>query len=142
LAINIAVDGDTIDMSGLACSKITLERGEIAIDKDNLTLKGPSDHALAIDAAYGSRVINHSGGGILLARYLDFTHGASAKGGCILSNGGAVALEHSTVSACSEQRRRWWDLRVQCHDQVQHNYRKYGISGGWWNRRIFRGAQA
>jgi len=100
LAINIAVDGDTIDMSGLACSKITLERGEIAIDKDNLTLNGPSDHALTIDAAYGSRVINHSGGGILLARYLDFTHGASAKGGCIVSNG-AVALEHSTVSACS-----------------------------------------
>ena len=104
LAINIAVDGDTVDLSGLACSTITLERGEIAIDKNNLALKGPSDHALTIDAGYASRVLNHSGFGYLRATDLDFTRGAGGDGGCIRSAGNLV-LEHSTVSACSSSGR-------------------------------------
>src|SRR5690349_1136411 len=45
-----AVTGDTIDLSGLSCSSITLSAGEIAIPV-SATLNGPASGALTIVAS-------------------------------------------------------------------------------------------
>lgn len=60
-AVLNAVDGDTIDMSALACSTITLEQGGIEINVDNLTINGPGAAALSIDAGGVSTVFDFFG---------------------------------------------------------------------------------
>lgn len=98
LAINIAVDGDTVDLGGLACSTITLERGELYVDK-NLTLSGPADHTLTVDANSASRVIDATAN--LNVYNLRLTHGfSSGSGGCVLS-AGSVKLVGATITGCT-----------------------------------------
>lgn len=102
LAINLAIDGDVVDASGLSCSTITLERGELYVNK-NLLLAGPKDHTLTVDAHGASRVIHQYGNYPLEIDYLTLANGASSgNGGCILSDG-LVRLEHATLSGCSGQ---------------------------------------
>lgn len=60
-AVTNAVDGDTIDMTALACSTITLTQGSIAINVDNLTIQGPGAGALTVDAAGMSTVFDFFG---------------------------------------------------------------------------------
>lgn len=99
LAINIAVAGDTVDLSGLACSTITLERGELYIDK-GLTLVGPTDHLLTIDANSAGRVINDVAVDDLHIRYLGLAHGLAAQGGCI-DSAAIVIMYGATISGCT-----------------------------------------
>ena len=63
--IAAAASGDTIDLSALACAKISLTTGYIDIVQDDLTLIGPGASALAIDAGSVSGVLRHSGAGTL-----------------------------------------------------------------------------
>ena len=99
-------DNDTADLSSLTCSAITLASGQIVISQSNFTLQ--SSHAIAIDAAMKSRVIEHTGtGGLLYLNGVSLTNGylkynsstGSARGGCLLSNGG-VSLNASSLSYC------------------------------------------
>lgn len=100
-AIDIAGEGDIVDLSGLACSTITLEHGELVVAQNSLDLLGPYDHELTIDAHGYSRAINHVGTGSLAVRYLNAIYGtASGNGGCVLSSG-TLYLLYATLSHCT-----------------------------------------
>jgi hypothetical protein len=104
--VGAAGDGDTVDLSALVCSSITLTQGAIAVTVPSLTLQGPSASALTIDGANAGRVLNHSGAGTLTVDHLTISHGqyagaaTPALGGCIYT-GGDINLTNSTVSNCS-----------------------------------------
>jgi hypothetical protein len=102
--ISSATSGDTIDLSNLQCSTITLTKGAVFIDVNDLSIIGPGASALTIDGNYGQGVFQHLGSGTLSisdltmanSKYssVDFPHG-----GCIYSQG-SVNLVLSTVSNC------------------------------------------
>jgi hypothetical protein len=101
-----SASGDTIDLSALACSAITLETGAIAVRLDSATIVGPSSHVLAIDGNDYDRVFLHYGFGSFTIRNLtvkDGRHRATrfrvGIGGCIAS-AGYLTLDHSVVSGC------------------------------------------
>lgn len=101
-----SASGDTIDLSALDCSTITLETGAIAVRLDSATLVGPSTHALAIDGNGYDRVLLHYGFGSFTIRNLTVRNGHHratrfhiAIGGCIAS-AGYLTLDHSAVSGC------------------------------------------
>ncbi|MGA9422376.1 MAG: choice-of-anchor Q domain-containing protein [Rhodanobacteraceae bacterium] len=105
-ALGNAVSGDTIDLTGLACSTITLTTGSLIVGVDNLTLNGPGVFDLAIDGNYNDQVLTHLGNGVLTIHDLAITRGAKytsdgadARGGCIYSNG-LVDLEDTAVTYC------------------------------------------
>jgi hypothetical protein len=102
-----AVSGDTIDMTGLACSTITLATGSILLPQTNITLQGPGKDALTVDGGHGSRVFQHTGSGTLGLYDLTVANGyfhaaavQAAYGGCIYSNG-SVSLAGAGVRSCS-----------------------------------------
>ncbi|ANB16842.1 Hypothetical protein I596_806 [Dokdonella koreensis DS-123] len=101
-----ASEGDTVDLTGLACPSITLTGGQIAVARNALTIIGPGRDALAIDGNALGRIFFHSGNGTLALTGLTLTNGRAdaavdiAAGGCAASAGGALALTDSTVTAC------------------------------------------
>jgi len=105
--IAAATSGDTIDLSALTCSKITLTQGQIPVDVENLTLLGPGRDALTIDAGSTDRHFYHHGTGSFAIENLTITNGliqdpdptGNRDGGCILSLG-TIVLDHTTVTNC------------------------------------------
>ena len=104
-AIANAATGDTIDLTNLPCSTITLEDFQIMIPQTNLTIEGPaSGVTIAHDGNY-DRVLNHQGTGTLALEHIHVTGGdpysatQDVKGGCIYSKG-SVAMSDSSVSNC------------------------------------------
>lgn len=98
--------GTVLDMSGLACSTISLTTGALIIPHEisSLTLKGPTDHALAITGNDAGRVFVHNGEGTLTVYRLTITHGAYTSGdygGACIYAFGSVALVKSMVSNCT-----------------------------------------
>jgi hypothetical protein len=105
-AIAEAGEGDTLDLSLLKCSAITLRQGAIPVQLDDLTIVGPGAHRFAIDGAGKDRVFVHYGMGTLRLQQLTVRNGVNAVSGfhvaggaCILS-GGNVALDHGAVHGC------------------------------------------
>jgi hypothetical protein len=109
-AIANAASGDTIDLTGLTCSSISLQTGALAISQDSLTLNGPGMNNLSINGSYNGaiehdRVVLHSGTGTLDVNNLSigfgyvYTPAANANGGCIYSSGN-VGLNHVSVYGC------------------------------------------
>jgi len=107
-AVDSAVDGDTIDLTLLDCSTITLTSGAIAIGVDNLTIQGPSALLLTIDGGYEDRVFWHLGFGTLTISDVSVARGrkylldgdtGNAAGGCVFSTG-AVSFENSWAKYC------------------------------------------
>lgn len=101
-----AGEGDTIDLTNLACSRITLVQGAIPVLLDSLNVVGPGSDRLRIDGAGVDRVFVHPGAGTLSLSRLEMRNGASrvtgnhvTGGGCIAS-AGYVVLDHSTVRDC------------------------------------------
>ena len=101
-----AMSGDTIDLSHLSCSTITLEDLQIVIPQNDLTILGPRGHVtIAHDGNY-ARVLNHQGTGTLKLENINVTLGDPynptyyVNGGCIYSNG-SVYLKNSNVTYCS-----------------------------------------
>jgi hypothetical protein len=101
-----SVSGDTVDMSSLACSTITLSGWPIRVTQGDLHLVGPAAPAhLTIDGAASSIVLAHYGTGTLDISNLtiangDFVSDTFPTGGCIYSNGN-VSLTHSVVTNCN-----------------------------------------
>ena len=101
-----ALDGDTIDLTQLACSTISLTTGNALTNSPathNLTLIGPGSDDLTIDGALSNRVLVHNGGGDLHLIGLTIANGSYSGyygGGCIYSYGG-VHTEDVAVSHCS-----------------------------------------
>src|SRR5450432_299198 len=121
LAVGGAVDGDTVDATGLttsspgcSASKITLTTGDIATSRNDLTIKGPGMKNLTVTARYSNgstvhqyqnRIFTHNGTGTLVISDLSMSFGyvlnnaGLAKGGCIYSKGN-VSLLQAGVYSC------------------------------------------
>lgn len=101
-ALFVAGEGDTLDMSALTCSTITLAQGQLWTATD-VTLLGPSDHELTIDAASASRAIYHYGAGTLGVSHLGLRNGrllgTQGYGACIFSSG-SVEVDHAHIADC------------------------------------------
>ena len=108
-AIGSASSGDTIDLTTLLCTRITLTTGDIVIAQNTLVINGPGADALSIDgdfsAGHHNRIFTHAGTGTLNitgltltdAKYIGSTF---AGGGCVLSSG-TVVLDSSTLTNCA-----------------------------------------
>jgi hypothetical protein len=99
-------EGDTVDLSALTCSTITLTQGAIPIIPD-VTLIGPGADKLALDGAGLDRVFVHFGYYAFTLRNLTVRNGFNqvsgyhvSGGACVLSDG-YVTLDHSMVSGCT-----------------------------------------
>ena len=104
---NVAVTGDTLDLSQLTCSTITLTSGAIFIVQDDLTLTGADASNMVIDGG-GAYSLRHTGTGTFEvnnismvdgAKYLDASYNIDAQGGCIYSTG-FVSLNNSYLKYC------------------------------------------
>lgn len=105
-AVASAASGETIDMSGLQCSSISLTTGAIAIVQNDLTLIGPAT-GLAVNGHFSEPIASvfvHSGTGTLTLRNISAQYGRTqtAHGGCV-SSAGDVVLDHASVSHCTSQ---------------------------------------
>jgi len=107
-AMNNAVDGDTIDLTNLDCSQITLTTGSVIALVDNLTIQGPGALALDINGNDQYAPILHVGSGTLSINDVMISHGFKyftdaqtnpAKGGCIYSTN-SISLSNSWVKYC------------------------------------------
>jgi hypothetical protein len=106
-AVNNAADGDTIDLTQLQCSTISLSTGAILIGTTGLTLQGPGAHQLTLSGAgdYGWTLLYDLGGGTLTIDGIDLELGSKyrsdniARGGCVYTNGDLV-VNDSHVSFC------------------------------------------
>ncbi|WP_300616904.1 choice-of-anchor Q domain-containing protein [Dokdonella sp.] len=96
-AVANVTTGGTVDMTTLACSKITLTSGAIAIGQADLTIQGPG-LGLEVSGNDNDRVFWHVGAGTLKVNDLAVTHGrkylqngstGNAGGACIFSAGTA-----------------------------------------------------
>lgn len=102
-AVGTATSGDTVDLTTLGCSTISLTSGAIAIPQETLTLEGPGTD-LTIDGGYSDRIFRHAGSGTLFVSGVTLSSGkyvsnASAKGGCIYSAGN-LSLSDAVVTRC------------------------------------------
>jgi len=97
-----AADGDTVDLSALACSAITLTQGAVTTDADNVMIQGPGRDVLTIDAAHQDRAIVLGGAGTLAIYDLTIANGylpGDYNGGCVRSYGN-LSLVRTTVTGC------------------------------------------
>ena len=94
-----AANFDTVSLSNLSCSLITLTTGELSTDLDNITIVGLA----TISGGDASRVLSHNGSGTLSLVGLEFADGQvvgrPANGGCIYSKGN-VELSSVVVRDC------------------------------------------
>lgn len=99
-----ATSGDTIDLSSLACSTITLTSGAIDVPVDDLAIVGPGTDGLALDGDASSRVFTHTGTGTLDISGVTIQNGmvqtSMARGGCVIS-AGTIALDSAAVESCT-----------------------------------------
>ena len=102
-AIGAAATGDTIDLSSLTCSTITLTSGAIGVGQDDLTIQGPGAGALAVDGNASDVVFNFYGSGTLTIADTTLTNGYyyNAQGGAIWAYSGDVVLRNATISNIS-----------------------------------------
>ncbi|KAB2898623.1 MAG: right-handed parallel beta-helix repeat-containing protein [Dokdonella sp.] len=110
-AISGAASGDTIDLTGLSCSTITLTTGMISIGQDDLTLQGPGMLALEVSGNDASRVFWHVGDGTLRINDMTVSHGhkylaegdtGNPAGGCVFSLG-HVTMDHAWAKYCKAE---------------------------------------
>ncbi len=99
---------DTIDLTQLSCSTITLTTGSILFTQTSITLQGPGSKYLAISGNDQYAPLLHDGLGTLYINDLTIEHGAKyftdaqvddARGGCIFS-GGEVFVSDSVIEYC------------------------------------------
>jgi hypothetical protein len=104
--IAASAEGDTIDLTSLTCSRITLTQGSIPILFDTLTINGPGAGKLAISGAGIDRIFVHPGYGAFTLSGLTVSNGAAhaagtgATGGACIASLGYLTLDHSVVTNC------------------------------------------
>jgi len=99
-----ALSGDTIDLGGLACSRITLTSGAIELPQANIKFVGPGAASLTIDGNQQGRVLDHTGLGTLEIDGLSFENGyfqgTPAAGGCVKS-ASRVLANNASFTGCN-----------------------------------------
>lgn len=103
-AIAMAANGDTVDLTQLTCSTITLATGALVVTVDSISLLGPNASSLTISADGGSRVLSHTGDGLLSISGMTIAHGKEiskifSTGGCISSDGD-ISIVRSIIRDC------------------------------------------
>jgi hypothetical protein len=105
-----AHSGDTIDLSQLSCSSISLSTGAIDVVPNDLTFVGKADRSVIVARGIGpfdtqDRIFHHTGTGTLTLANLTVGEGyltpgsGAARGGCVFSAGN-VHVINSTIEAC------------------------------------------
>jgi hypothetical protein len=98
-----AASGDTIDLSHLSCTRITLTSGQIVLPQDSIRLLGRDRLALTLFGNRSSRVLRHRGTGTLTVERLTVSYGrlvaGEARGGCIASTGN-ITFRQSRAHHC------------------------------------------
>lgn len=104
---DVAVDGDTVDLTELTCSEISLE-SPLFVTQDSITLRG-ENRVPNINGVYAGNagLIQHSGTGTLTIDSLTLAFGSKyqsnnskyAGGGCVASSGD-VLLQNSVAKYC------------------------------------------
>lgn len=101
--IAAAVSGDTVDLSQLTCSTITLTSGAISFVKANFNITGPGASSLAIDGGGKFSIFRDGSISTLSISGLTLTNGYFNQyyghGGCVFSQGN-VNLQNVIVSNC------------------------------------------
>ena len=104
--VEAAVDGDTIDLSGLTCSRISLTTGAIVFGAENLAIVGPGENKLMIDGTLSGGVLYHLGTGTLLLDQLSIGYSFKYRsdnavtGSCVHTQGNAL-LTNVRVTTCN-----------------------------------------
>jgi len=107
-AINDADTGDTVDLTQLSCSTITLTSGAIVMGQADLALVGPGENALTLaGGSAGAGVLYDLGsGGTLHLSGMSIVDGdkyrsdVDPRGGCVHVEGNVV-LYHVAVGNCT-----------------------------------------
>ena len=104
-AVAAAASGDTIDLTGLTCSTISLLTGFINVTQDDLSLVGPGAATLSIDGGLASGIVRHSGLGTLSVSGLTLANGnyesaTTPRGGCLYSSANLSVVD-SVVTNCA-----------------------------------------
>jgi hypothetical protein len=110
-ALATAASGDVIDLTALTCSTISLSSGQLTVAVDDLAVRGPGTEQLVIDGNSDSRILAHTGYGLLDIDGVSLRNGnyaytgpvlysGLAAGGCLLSTGN-VTLTNSKIENCS-----------------------------------------
>ena len=104
--VEVAISGDTIDLSHLNCSTISLDQGALKIAVNDLTLLGPGADRLSLDGRNQDRILLHPGSGTLTIDGLTIAHGRFDAvdndigfGGCI-ATGADLVLRDSVIDDC------------------------------------------
>jgi len=101
-AAAVALSGDTIDLSRLSCSRITLA-SEVLLPQSDIRLLGRDRLALTLHGDHVTRVLHHTGSGTLSVERLSVSYGVVTGervfGGCIESAGN-VTLRQSRAHHC------------------------------------------
>ena len=101
-AAGVALSGDTIDLSHLSCTRITLA-SEVLLPQTDIRLLGRDRLAMTLHGNHITRVLHHTGTGTLSVERLSVSYGYVAGerlfGGCIESTGN-VTLRQSRAHHC------------------------------------------
>ena len=105
-AIATAAEGDTIDLTALTCSIISLSTGQIEIPQQDLAIQGPGRDRLLIDAQGGSRAFNASGKYVQYSEIslsgMTIANGRDVNAGCIQAHGN-LTLHDVAIRDCLAQ---------------------------------------
>lgn len=104
--VELALSGDTIDLSTLTCSTISLSQGALKTAVNDLTLIGPGADQLTLDAEGRDRILLHPGSGTLTIVGLTLANGRFDAvdndigfGGCV-ATGADLDLRNSVIRDC------------------------------------------
>lgn len=104
-ALQSAANGDTVDLTQLSCSRISLSTGAIVFGAASVAVEGPGENALLIDGQLSGGVLYHLGAGTLILNNLSIANGhkyrsdAAARGGCVHTEGN-VLLTNVAIDNC------------------------------------------
>ncbi|HET8897347.1 MAG TPA: IPTL-CTERM sorting domain-containing protein [Rhodanobacteraceae bacterium] len=95
-----AATGDTIDLTALTCSTITLTSGTVSIPQDDLTITGPGAANLTLHGNDTDTVLFATGAGTLTVSDVTISHGYyyAAIGAGVWSANGNVVLNNTVLS--------------------------------------------
>ncbi|MEO7431819.1 MAG: choice-of-anchor Q domain-containing protein [Dokdonella sp.] len=104
-ALTAAADGETVDLTQLGCSRITLSTGAIVFGAASVAVHGPGENALVLDGDLDGGVLYHLGAGTLIVNNLSIANGHKyrsdndVRGGCVHTEGN-VLLTNVAIDNC------------------------------------------